>query len=223
MELPKFERQPLRPDKEATTDNEIWFPDWNCFCCHDQGRIPPILVERLIPGYDYGRDKAVACQRCDAGAWMTGEEYDQRFNRLICNQLAEIERANWIETVKGQQRTFDLDRLAKSMAMSGTHDRTANDEREIQIRRAEIEAAANEEVKQGDSAMSRLYKYEGFWIETFLDEDDGSDNLTYFASIDMGDEVLNTEFYPSREEAEVAAEKFIDEQSNGGLETCTKN
>ena len=71
--------------------------------------------------------------------------------------------------------------------------------------------------------MTRLYKYQGFWIETFIDDDKNDDErLTYFASIEMGDGVLNTKSYPSREEAQAAAEKFIREQRNGGLGTWTE-
>ena len=140
MKLPKFERSPLRPDKQADADNEIWFPDWNCFCCHDYGTVRPALVQKVIPDHDSKLDKAVVCQRCDAGIGMTADHYDQRFNRAICNQLAEIERQDWVDFAKGQQRSFNLDRLTKSMAMPGVRDRTANDEREIQLRKDEIEA-----------------------------------------------------------------------------------
>ncbi len=139
MELPKFERSVLRAGKEAGIDNKVWFPEWNCFCCHDYGTVRPLLVQKVIPDHNSKLDKAVVCQRCDAGGLLTGEHYDQRFTRAICNQLAEIERQNWVDFAKGQQRSLNLDRLAKSMSMSGIQNRTANDEREIQIRKAEIE------------------------------------------------------------------------------------
>lgn len=139
--LPQLSRHSVQPEKE-TEDPEIWFPDWKCFCCHDSGVVVPILVRRVIPGYNDLFDRPPACQRCSAGESCTNPDiHDLRFNRKICNQLDKIERDGWIQTAKAnQQRIIDMKALADSMAMPGIRDRTANDEREIQQRKQEVEA-----------------------------------------------------------------------------------
>lgn len=150
MELPKFERQPLRTEKELGADSEIFFPSWHCFCCEDSGRISPTLAKLVIPSYDDWHDKPVACQRCDAIDCRAGEhsdQYDQRFTREICDQLAEYERKNWMQTVKAQQRRLNINRLSeslgKSLEMPGTRGGT-DEQREA--RKAAIGATEHKDL-----------------------------------------------------------------------------
>ena len=146
MSLPKLPREPIRPEKEPDVDNDIWLPEWKCFCCHDYGRVSPHLASLVIPDYDHWKDKPPACQRCSKGSDKVGSfEYDQRFNRSICNELDKIERDNWTQTIKSQQKhILDLKKLALSRTMPGAGERTANDEREIRQRKQEIEAISHE-------------------------------------------------------------------------------
>lgn len=144
MNLPKLPRQPIRPDKEPDVDQKIWYPDWQCFCCHDSGFVIPLLAKQVIPDYNANRDKKAACYRCEAGSLYSGcEEYDQRFNRLICKELDKIERDNWYQTIKAkQQRILNVKKLAQQFAMSGVRDRSSLEELEAQRRHQETCNAA---------------------------------------------------------------------------------
>lgn len=152
--FPTFDPEPIKAPNAEQTDKEIWFPDWQCFCCHDYGLVADHLISLVIPSFSKHADKMPVCQRCSAGAEkLSSPAFDQRFTWRICNDLDKLERDNWKSTVKNQQRRFDLDRLAKSMAMPGTRDRTANDEREILQRKAEIEGRKSAE----SAAINEVY------------------------------------------------------------------
>ncbi len=139
MSLPKLPRQLVRPEKEASADNEIWFPDWTCFCCHDTGLVRPKLVELIIPGYDYEKDLHPACYRCSVGSNYTQcQDYDQRFNRDICRELDRIERENWTATVKEkQQRILEMKKLAQAKSLR-SRNRTPEEERLARQRHEEV-------------------------------------------------------------------------------------
>jgi len=154
MSLPRLSRQPVRPDKEANNDAEIWYPDWKCFCCHDTGIVRPKLAELVIPDYNYHKDLHPACYRCSAGsAYTSCEEYDQRFNRGICSELDRIERNAWAATVKQKQRRIlDLKFLANEMSMR-SRARTPDEEAEAIRRDEEVCNADPEKLR----AMARAY------------------------------------------------------------------
>lgn len=154
MSLPRLSRQPVRPDKEASVDAEIWYPDWKCFCCHDTGIVRPKLAELVIPDYDYDRDFHPTCYRCDVGSvYANCEEYDQRFNRGICSELDRIERDSWTATVKAkQQRILETKMLAQKMNMR-QRDRTATEEVEAQQRHEEACNVESEKLRE----MARAY------------------------------------------------------------------
>ena len=148
MDLPKLPRQPIRPEREPGAEQEIWFPDWRCFCCHDSGRIRSSLIELIIPDYNRQRDLMGRCQhpRCEAGKDYAGNfQYDQRFSPAICIELDKIERAHWKDyvhdvraAIKVRSAIAELS-AAKARLAARSKSRTENDEREIQQRKAEIE------------------------------------------------------------------------------------
>ncbi|MBE9019764.1 hypothetical protein C7Y66_23865 [Chroococcidiopsis sp. CCALA 051] len=157
MSLPKFSRQPVRPDKESSVDAEIWYPDWKCFCCHDTGIVRPSLAELVIPGYDYDKDLHPACYRCGAGSFYTNcEEYDQRLTRGICSELDRIERESWTATVKEkQQRILETRLLAQTMSMR-SRDRTPTEEVEAQQRHEEACNAEPKKLEKAERAEEEL-------------------------------------------------------------------
>ena len=61
--------------------------------------------------------------------------------------------------------------------------------------------------------MSKHPTADNCWVEIFLEADDYCDHVAYLASIEFpGDEgVIDTDSYPTREEAELAAAQLIDE------------
>lgn len=146
-DLPTFGRYPALPEKEQTEDAEIWFPSWKCFCCHDSGLVSPPLVRLIIPDYDNLRDRSPVCQRCPVGETRINPNiHDLRFTRKICDRLDRFERDDWTETVKTRQnRIVELKELTDKLAMPGSRDRTENDNREVQLRKEEIESITPEQ------------------------------------------------------------------------------
>ena len=104
VDLPQFGRSLMRPEQSEAEKlgQEICFPNWKCFCCHDTGIVNPHLVERVISDYDYEKDKFPVCQ--NAGC-QPGEKYinnlkissslDFRFDRELCQKLDLIHRQEW--------------------------------------------------------------------------------------------------------------------------------
>ncbi len=152
MKLPRLTPEPIRPELEAEIGKQIWQPRWNCFCCQDTGKVVLWLVRRVIPEYDSNRDKPVACQlpRCEAGQdFKNDENFDQRFTPGICAELNWLNQENWRETIKAQfegmqKAKANMDTLARGMKMPGARGRSANDEREVQQRKQEVEAIPQE-------------------------------------------------------------------------------
>ena len=148
--LPEFDINPIRPDKAPRIDENVFFPPWQCFCYHDSGLVDPRLTKLVIQEYDYSRDKRAICQRCEVGIRYDGycDNYDQRFSKQVCNELDTIERQEWVKEAKAQQRRINLKRLNKSMTMPGSRGRNANDDREIAIRKQEIELRELRELRE---------------------------------------------------------------------------
>jgi hypothetical protein len=145
-DLPQFEPIPLRPEQE-NQEEEIFYPQWRCFCCQDSGLVAQDLVRLIMPQYNPDRDKWVLCQagHCDASKrWenVPIENFDTRFIPSICQKLDLINREQWRDSVKQQ---INIRQLAKKRKMPGSGDRTENDNREVQQRKQEIEGIDYEE------------------------------------------------------------------------------
>ena len=98
-QLPSF---PVRPKEE--TEKEIFQPQWNCFCCRDTGKIQPDLVRRVIPTYNYDKDRIPMCQNCNQGQARWGHlnelgVIDQRLTFQICKKLDIMSREDWKQTI----------------------------------------------------------------------------------------------------------------------------
>ena len=131
--LPSFDAEPIRPDKAPDVDQEVFHPGWQCFCCHDSGLVNYHLVKLVITKYDDWHHKMVACQRCAQGQTKLNDpNYDQRFNWKTCNELDTIERQQWADFAKAQQRQINLERLNKTMTMPGAAGRTEDDNLRVQ-------------------------------------------------------------------------------------------
>lgn len=139
-QLPRLSR---RRNPSVNPDKEIWQPRWRCFCCQDSGivRSPGLVIE----DYNATEDLPVVCQKpgCLAGTHLIGRELDERFTAVICTKLDAISREDWKRTV--EQKFANIQALTAQMKMPGSRDRTDNDEREIQLRKQEIEAISHEE------------------------------------------------------------------------------
>lgn len=165
--LPQFERLPINEQTE-NDDKEIWQPRWNCFCCQDTGQIQAHLVRLIIPDYDHNRDRIPVCQGCnkfDRHNWMEYGVLDTRFDLFLCKKLDAISRADW-KQVTGKQfekykkqldiATGALAKPAVGIAQShnlAVSNRTQNDDREVQQRKAEIESITPEQWE----AMNKEY------------------------------------------------------------------
>jgi len=155
-----FDFEPLEPlpvRSEQKQQKEIWQPRWRCFCCQDTGKIQPNLVRLVIPDYNYDRDRLPICQNCNLGHnWFHLDQFrviDQRISSQICKKLDAIAREDWRQT---QERQFiNIKALAKKLAMPGSGDRTDNDNREVQLQKAEIEAITHEQWMAMSNAYSR--------------------------------------------------------------------
>ena len=162
MNLPQLPPDPIRPELE-TGDAEIWHPEWKCFCCQDHGIIQPHLARLVIPDYNHKRDKLPICQSsgCKKGSrWLSlgNANLDMRFTLAICQQLDMHERTAW--RLNTERKAIDIRGLAHKMMMpkveyrDGRKERNLNDEREIQQRKAEVEAIPPSDwLRMGDEYM----------------------------------------------------------------------
>ncbi|MHC5610533.1 MAG: hypothetical protein ACYTXA_05825 [Nostoc sp.] len=158
-DLPTFERSPILPNE--VEDKEIWQPRWHCFCCQDTGQIQAHLVSLIIPDYDHNRDRIPVCQGCNKFDNYHLKEYgvlDLRFDLYICKKLDAIARDGWKKTTEQQFEKYkkQLDIATGQIAQAhslAVANRTSNDEREVQQRKAEIEAISPQEWK----AMNESY------------------------------------------------------------------
>lgn len=150
--MKKLPRLPMRPDEEDPQDLEVWQPSWKCFCCADTGIITPHLAAMAIEGYDRDKDKLPRCVApgCRADCAFDTEQLDNcidyRVAASTCQELDVIARADWKTTVKSNQaRAVEIKQLADKMKMPGCRDRTAEDDRQVQQRKQEVEAIDHEE------------------------------------------------------------------------------
>lgn len=167
MKLPELPPEPIRYEDQPGYEKEIWQPSWKCFCCQDTGQVQAHLVRLVIPKYDAKRDRIPICQApgCSAGAnWLHlgNNNIDMRLTAAICQELDRINRKDWQQTT---ERIFiNLKTLSKKLAMPGSRDRTENDNREVQQRKAEIEAISHEQwIAQGQ-------KYFDGHLEEYVNE-----------------------------------------------------
>ena len=147
MNFPQLPREPIRPERsKPEAEKELWHPTWKCFCCQDTGKVQLHLIRLVIPDYDHHQDKSVVCQnpQCQAGEMIRGNpNYDQRFTASICAKLDKFSREDWRLT---QARKFvNIKALSEKIAMPGSCTRTENDNREVLLRKREIEAITHEQ------------------------------------------------------------------------------
>lgn len=100
-----FEFEPLEPAPtrvEEECEKKIWQPQWKCFCCQDTGKIQPLLIRRVIPKYDYNRDRLPICQLCSKGRdWLHLKDegiIDTRITFDTCRKLDIMAREEWKRT-----------------------------------------------------------------------------------------------------------------------------
>lgn len=155
MKLLQLTPEPLRPQLEEV-DPELWQPDWKCFCCHDTGIIAGHLLQQIMPDFDDLKHKPVACQNsgCEAGELRDEDYYDQRVPSPACRELDKQERQSWRDELFAQskgirERNLELVAVTTAVTMPGTRGRNTNDEREIEIRKANAENMPLEAVSDG--------------------------------------------------------------------------
>lgn len=133
--MKKLPRVPMRPEREPGVEVPIWQPGWNCFCCHDTGIIMPHLASEIIEGYDPKQDKLPLCVKpgCQAASLYDEESLsasiDRRIKSATCQQLDELEREAWRETVKVKMQ--QIQRANKRLAAQKNlrlRDRTSDEE-----------------------------------------------------------------------------------------------
>lgn len=159
-DLPIFERSPINEQTE-NDDKEIWQPSWHCFCCQDTGQIQRHLVQLIIPDFNPNRDRIPVCQGCNKFDNYHLKEYgvlDLRFDLYLCKKLDAIARDTWKRTTQEQFEKYKKRLEIATGAISQAHsltscDRTQNDDREVQQRKAEIEAISPEKWE----AMNKEY------------------------------------------------------------------
>jgi len=154
--LSQFERLPINEQTE-NEDKEIWQPKWNCFCCQDTGQIQAHLVRLIISDYDPNRDRIPVCQGCNKFDRHNLRDYgvlDTRFDLFLCKKLDRIARDDWKQVTEKQFEMVKqrVNQIAQSHNLAVSN-RTQNDEREVQQRKAEIEAIAPEQWE----AMNKEY------------------------------------------------------------------
>lgn len=91
------------PLRKPQDDKALFFPRWDCFCCHDSGIVPDYLI-RMIPSYeDYSGSthKNVLCT-CVAASRFSGMR-DAFDNSLTRDQQAFFHQHcfdDWLATNK---------------------------------------------------------------------------------------------------------------------------
>ncbi|MCG6137625.1 MAG: hypothetical protein MET45_23820 [Nostoc sp. LLA-1] len=147
MKLPELSPEPIRDEDQPGYQKEIWQPSWRCFCCEDRGIVRSRLAAMVIRGYNFDRDRLPICQApgCKAGFnWLHLEgNIDMRLTAAVCQELDRISRLDWRQTT--QQKFINLKAISQKMAMPGSGERTEQDNREVQQRKAEIETISHEQ------------------------------------------------------------------------------
>ena len=163
MNLPKLPREQIRDEDKPGYEKQIWSPSWQCFCCQDTGKVHPHLVKLVIPGYDWDSDRIPICQKskCKFGAnWLHlgFANIDMRLNADICQELDKFSREDWRNTTQQQFEKYkkrieaSFNQIAQERSLTKKN-RTQNDEREVQQRKAEIEAISPDQWE----AMNKAY------------------------------------------------------------------
>jgi len=144
MKLPQLPRKFIRKEDEPDYQPEIWQPSWNCFCCHDTGKVNSHLAKLVIEGYDPNKDKIPRCQNpgCHAGDNLDSlgsNVVDYRFTAAICQQLDSIHREDWRQTTQTKAALIQkkIAELAQKKSMR-KRDRTPAEEMEAQQRHAAV-------------------------------------------------------------------------------------
>ena len=137
---------PLRHECEPDYHQQIWQPNWCCFCCHDTGFVADKLASYVIEGYIGGQHKIARCQatRCIAEIGETLEAsgtLDERLTPDICDRLDALERDDWARTVEKQyelrKRALEfIDELAQRKSIR-LRRRTLSEEMEVRRRHKE--------------------------------------------------------------------------------------
>ncbi|WP_414552514.1 hypothetical protein [Anabaena sp. CCY 0017] len=147
MKLPELPPEPIRDEDQPGYQKEIWQPSWRCFCCEDTGIVRSRLAAMVIHGYNSNRDRLPICQApgCNAGVnWLHLEgNIDMRLTAAICQELDRISREDWRQST--QQKFVNIQALSKKLAMPRSCERTEQDNREVQQRKAEIEATSSDQ------------------------------------------------------------------------------
>ncbi|GFE72260.1 hypothetical protein [Chroococcus sp. FPU101] len=162
MKLPQLPREIIRREDEPFYEKEIWQPSWNCFCCEDSGIVRTRLAKMVIQGFNPNCDRIPICQApgCNAGAkWLHLDgNIDLRLTAAICQEFDRISREDWRQTT--EHKFINLKALSEKLAMPGSVERTKNENREIQQRKAEIEAITHEQwLAQGQKYFNELEEY----------------------------------------------------------------
>lgn len=118
------------------------------------GIVDPHLARLVMPTYNSDRDRNPVCQApgCNEGAnWLHLKgNIDMRFTAAICQELDRINREHWRQATQQQFERYkkQLDIATGAIAQSHSlaiSNRTSNDDREVQQRKAEIEAISPEQ------------------------------------------------------------------------------
>jgi hypothetical protein len=139
MDFPQLPPAVMRPEEEQPEKEVFKMPTWQCFCCHDSGRVQPHLAQMVIPDYDHSRDRLPLCQNpdCKADYWanLDLKNADTRFTATICQKLDsysrndwEKSRADWFDKLKSRLDE-GLQKISQSKNLR-QRDRT-DEEREI--------------------------------------------------------------------------------------------
>jgi len=155
--IPKLQR--LRHPKVIQQEKQIYQPSWDCHCCRDSGLI--VWPDKVIDGYHELEDLPVLCNRpgCSAASQWRGMGLDERISPEVCQLLHDLSVEDWKVTVKLQwsrakQIAEQIHHLAqiKSLRPEGC-ERTDNDEREIQIRKENVQAQLDKPVENSTEKL----------------------------------------------------------------------
>lgn len=103
--MKKLPNDIMRAEDEPGYEKEMLLPSWQCFCCHDSGRVIPNLARLAIDDYDYNKHRLPRCQNpsCTKGSYWDSnsliDSVDYRFTSEICQELDGIERLGWQNTI----------------------------------------------------------------------------------------------------------------------------
>lgn len=156
MDIQKLPRLPMRREDKPGYEQEIWQPNWACYCCRDTGIVSANLVTLVIADFDPKHDKLPKCSNpdCQAGENWDSEalvnSLDYRLSAATCQKLDALERESWRQTVKLKQSQISALTRQRSLRK---RDRSSQEEMESQRRHED--ACSVEPMKL--RAMARKY------------------------------------------------------------------